>query len=90
VLGYARSGAGSVTAVDWSLDGGPWHDAELLELPGRWSWTPFRLRAELTPGLHQIRTRATDSTGTTQPDSVSYNPSTILWNAVTPHDVFAE
>ncbi|MDG1875883.1 MAG: molybdopterin-dependent oxidoreductase [Acidimicrobiales bacterium] len=90
VLGYARSGAGSVTAVDWSLDGGPWHDAELLELPGRWSWTPFRLRAELTPGLHQIRTRATDSTGTTQPDSVSYNPSTILWNAVTPHDVYAE
>jgi DMSO/TMAO reductase YedYZ molybdopterin-dependent catalytic subunit len=90
VVGYARSGTGRVTAVEWSLDHGPWNHAELLELPGRWSWTPFRLRAELTPGRHQIRTRATDSNGATQPDSVPYNPSTILWNAVTPHEVVAE
>ncbi len=89
IVGYARSGTGRVTAVEWSLDDGPWHAAALVELPGRWAWTPFRIRAELAPGQHQIRTRATDSNGDTQPDSVSYNPSTILWNAVTPHAVVA-
>ena len=89
VLGYARSGAGAITTVEWSLNGGPWQYADLVDLPGRWSWTPFRLRVELTPGPHQIRTRATDSTGTTQPESVPYNPSTILWNAVTPHAIVA-
>lgn len=89
LLGYARSGAGAIVAVEWSLDGGPWHAAELVELPGRWAWTPFRMRAELAPGEHIIRTRATDASGATQPETVPYNPSTILWNAVTPHPVVA-
>lgn len=85
LVGYARSGAGPIVRVEWSLDGGPWLEAELVELPGRWAWTPFRMRADLAVGEHEVRTRATDATGATQPDSVPYNPSTILWNAVTPH-----
>lgn len=89
LLGYARSGAGPIESVDWSLDDGSWHPAELIALPGRWSWTPFRLRVDLSPGEHRIRTRATDASGATQPDAVPYNPSTILWNAVTPHLVRA-
>ena len=89
VLGYARSGAGPITSVEWSLDGGGWQPAELVELPGRWSWTPFRLRVELSPGEHTIRTRATDASGAVQPETVPYNPSTILWNAITPHPLVA-
>ena len=89
LVGYARSGAGPITRVEWSVDEGPWQEAELVDLPGRWSWTPFRVRVDLAAGEHEIRTRATDSTGATQPDSVPYNPSTILWNAVTPHPLVA-
>lgn len=89
LLGYARSGAGEITDVEWSLDGGPWHPAELVGARSRWSWTPFRIEVDLEPGDHRFRTRATDATGATQPDRVPYNPSTILWNAVTPHLVRA-
>ena len=87
--GYARSGAGPITAVEWSLDGGPWRAAERGTTSGRWAWTPFRLEVDLAPGEHRIRTRATDATGATQPDAVPYNPSTILWDGITPHLVRA-
>lgn len=89
LLGYARSGAGPITAVEWALDDGPWQAAELIGARSRWSWTPFRFDVDLDPGDHRIWTRATDATGATQPHRVPYNPSTILWNAVTPHLVRA-
>ena len=85
LTGYARSGAAPITRVEWSLDDGPWERAELHPLTGRWAWTPFSLAVELGPGAHQIRTRATDATGATQPDTTPYHPNTMLWNAITPH-----
>lgn len=89
IPGYARSGAGPIAAVEWSLDDGPWHPADLHPLEGRWAWTPFSVTVELEAGRHELRTRAGDATGATQPDTVPYHPNTILWNAVTPHPVVA-
>ena len=85
VRGYARSGVAPVTAVEWSLDGGEWQPARLSPIPGRWTWTPFDFDVDLAPGEHRIRTRASDASGATQPDTMPFNASTILWNAVTPH-----
>ena len=87
--GYARGGTDGVSRVQWSLDDGPWVDAVLEPLPGAWAWTPFVVEVDLPAGPHQVRTRATDGTGTTQPDMVPYHPNTVLWNAVTPHPVTA-
>lgn len=87
ITGYARSGAAPISAVEWSLDDEPWRTARLEPLDGRWAWTPFSFTVELTPGAHQIRTRASDESGAMQPDTMAYHPSTILWNAVTPHPV---
>ncbi len=88
--GYARSGHGRIGEVEWSLDGGAWHPADRMEVEGRWSWTPFTIEVDLAPGEHSIRSRATDETGATQPDSVPFNPAGIMWNAVTAHPVVAE
>ena len=85
--GYARSGAAPIRSVEWSIDDGPWHEATLDPLPGRWAWTPFRFTVDLEPGDHRLLTRATDETGSAQPDTVPYHPNTILWNAVTAHPV---
>lgn len=87
LTGYARSGEAPVERVEYSVDDGPWAAATLLPRRGRWGWQAFSLDWEAVPGDHQIRTRAWDDRGICQPDSVPYNPSTILWNAVTPHPV---
>ncbi|MEM9522146.1 MAG: molybdopterin-dependent oxidoreductase [Actinomycetota bacterium] len=87
--GYARSGAAPIDSVAWSLDDGPWQQAALHRLDGRWAWTPFEFAATLTPGHHTIRTCATDETGASQPETMRYHPNTILWNAITAHPVSA-
>ena len=87
VHGYARSGAGPIRSVEWSLDGGEWQQARIEPLDGRWAWTPFHLHVDLEVGSHHLRTRATDETGAPQPTTTPYHPNTILWNAVTPHPV---
>ncbi|MFW2381721.1 MAG: molybdopterin-dependent oxidoreductase [Acidimicrobiales bacterium] len=87
IRGYARATAVPIEAVEWSVDGGEWQHAELIRLTTKWGWTPFRFHWDATPGLHTLRTRATDINGATQPETVPYNPHTILWNAITPHPV---
>jgi hypothetical protein len=73
--------------VVYSVDHAPWQEAELLppNIEGAWvcwqfSWTP-------TPGQHEIRVRATDEQGRTQPDSVPWNHHGYLYNAVVAHPV---
>lgn len=87
VHGYARAAGVPIEAVEWSADGGDWNHAELIRLNTKWGWTPFRFEWDATPGHHTLRTRATDVNGTGQPDTVPFNPHTILWNAITPHPV---
>ncbi|MEM7324224.1 MAG: molybdopterin-dependent oxidoreductase [Actinomycetota bacterium] len=87
LVGYARSGSGPITAVDWSIDGGPWRSAELDEPAGPYAWTVFRFEVDLEPGEHIIRSRATDNSGATQPEQQPFHPYGVLWQSVIPHPV---
>jgi sulfite oxidase len=52
-----------------------------LEGPARpFTWRVWRHAFEATPGPLVIRTRATDSTGATQPETSPWNKSGYLWN----------
>lgn len=87
IVGYARSAGTTIESVEWSVDGGAWQPAELVGPNDPWTWAPFRFEWTATPGDHTIRTRAVDSDGATQPESIPHHPNTILWNAITPHPV---
>jgi len=87
--GYARCGTSPVERVEWSLDDGPWHEAQIDPVDGAWSWYPFSFTVELGPGEHQVRTRAWNADGETQPEHKDFHPNTILWNAITRHPVAA-
>ena len=87
IHGYARAAGNPIEAVEWRVDDGRWQHAELIRLPTKWGWTPFRFQWDAVSGDHTIRTRATDVRGDVQPDTVPFNPHMILWNAVIPHPV---
>lgn len=85
--GYARCGEHEVDRVEVSVDGAPWMPAVLTVDLGRWGWQPFEFDWHAEPGDHEIRTRAWDSAGVTQPHKNVGHPNTILWNAITAHPV---
>ncbi|MEM7095843.1 MAG: molybdopterin-dependent oxidoreductase [Actinomycetota bacterium] len=87
LFGYARSGDGAITAVEWSIDGGEWQPAQLDPTEGRWAWTVFRFEVDLAEGEHVVRTRATDSTGAQQPDQQPFHPYGVLWSSIVPHPI---
>lgn len=87
LFGYARSGEGTISAVEWSLDDAPFQPARLDPPIGDHAWTVFRLDVELDAGEHVLRTRATDATGSTQPDQQPFHPYGVLWHSVIPHPV---
>ena len=87
--GRAWAGEAAIDRVEVSTDGGrSWRDAEL---PGdnlvsawtRWElpWTPERA------GDHDVRVRATDTTGRTQPEHATDNDDGYLFDAVVHHRV---
>jgi len=67
--GVAFSGQGSVTRVEYSVDGGAsWRPAEFYGPDlGPFAWRTFRFELELSPGTVTVATRATDVTGAVQP-----------------------
>jgi DMSO/TMAO reductase YedYZ molybdopterin-dependent catalytic subunit len=83
VWGFAWSGHGPITRVDFSTDGGhTWHNATLQPALGplawwRWEldWTPFRT------GEAQLMTRATDARGNVQPEAAQWNALGYQMNA---------
>lgn len=87
LVGYARSGAGEITQVEWSIDGGPWQAAALDEPDGPFAWTVFRISVTMEAGEHVVRTRATDASGVAQPDGQPFHPDGVLWHSVIPHPI---
>lgn len=87
--GRAWAGEAGIARVEVSTDRGrTWNDAELTgpNRPSSWAhwelqWRPAR------EGRHEIRTRATDSLGRTQPNRARDNDDGYLFDAVVRHSV---
>lgn len=84
LVGRAWAGEAAIERVEVSTDGGrSWRVAELHgdNLPSAWlrwelAWTPE------TVGAHDVRVRATDTTGRTQPELAADNDDGYLFDAV--------
>ena len=77
IAGYAVAFGRAVSRVEVSVNGGTdWVQAELTAEPDApWSWTQWRVTAELSSGLHVLIVRAVDGAGQMQPE----RPEAI-WN----------
>lgn len=68
LAGVAWAPHRGVERVEVQVDDGDWRDADLAEVPGVDTWRQWSLEWEAAPGSHQVRVRATDATGQTQPE----------------------
>ncbi len=66
IRGRAWSGSGAVTRVAFAVDG-KWQDTVLDAPMGEHAWRGWRAQWDAAPGEHELRCRATDATGATQP-----------------------
>jgi DMSO/TMAO reductase YedYZ molybdopterin-dependent catalytic subunit len=66
IAGVAWAPDVGITAVEVSIDGGPWLPAELEGAENDSTWAQWVHRWDATPGEHTLRCRATDATGSTQ------------------------
>ena len=74
VRGVAWSGAAPIARVEISVDGGPWHEARLVSERKRHSWQWWESVAALPARKAvDVRARATDLAGRTQPDRAEWN-----------------
>ncbi len=86
VRGWAWSGDGGITRVELAVGGGDaWQDATLGTPDGPHAWTPWQATCVVDhPGRLVLRSRATDSSGATQPDVSPWNRLGYGNNAVRP------
>ncbi len=68
VAGGAWAPQRGISAVEVSVDNGPWRPARLAAADGIDTWRQWVWDWDATPGLHQLQARATDGTGATQTD----------------------
>ncbi len=88
IHGYAHSPDGPIARVKWSVDSGAsWKTAEVQATQPQYSWARFEFIWEAGAGEYTLMTRATDSTGATQPDSVPFNRKGYLFNQPLPHPI---
>lgn len=66
VAGVAWAPHRGISAVQVSVDNGPWHTARLAAADGIDTWRQWMWAWDAAPGLHSLRVRATDGTGATQ------------------------
>jgi sulfane dehydrogenase subunit SoxC len=83
LTGRAWSGAGTVTRVEVTTDGGAtWSDAELDPPTVDFAWQGWRASWHAQLGDHELACRATDSAGETQPLDHRWNLGGYADNAV--------
>jgi DMSO/TMAO reductase YedYZ molybdopterin-dependent catalytic subunit len=88
LTGRSWSGRGSIAGVDVSVDGGKTYQAARLRDPNLpQTWTRWQIDWDAKPGRYNLRARATDSLGNTQPDQEVYNQHGYLYGAVVDHPV---
>ncbi|MGN6330417.1 MAG: sulfite oxidase [Motilibacteraceae bacterium] len=69
VAGVAWAQHRGIAQVEVRVDGGPWHEAELGQVPSADTWVQWVWMWDATPGTHTLQARATDRTGATQPET---------------------
>ncbi|MER5311334.1 molybdopterin-dependent oxidoreductase [Streptomyces sp. NPDC002773] len=68
VAGVAWAQHRGIRRVEVRVDEGPWQDARLAAEDSRDTWRQWTYPWTATPGRHTLTVRATDGTGTTQPE----------------------
>lgn len=81
IRGWAWSGHGAITGVQVAVNG-EWREASLGAAASAYAWTPFVLAARLPAGDVELRSRATDASGASQPDTIEWNSLGYGNNAV--------
>ncbi|HEX4831819.1 MAG TPA: molybdopterin-dependent oxidoreductase [Trebonia sp.] len=66
VAGVAWAPHRGISAVEVSVDGGPWRAATLAAADGIDTWRQWAWAWDATPGLHSLRVRAADGAGAVQ------------------------
>lgn len=90
LTGRSWSATAPIHHVDISTDNGTtWRRARPLAPCDDTTWQRWAIDTTLPPGNHNLLARATDHTGTTQPDTTPYNNLGYLFNAVVHHPVTA-
>ena len=86
VRGVAWSGAAPIAGVEVSVDGGPWQPAEMVGEASRRALAGVGARRPARPpGADDLRARATDRAGNTQPPRPEWNRFGYGGNAI--HEV---
>jgi DMSO/TMAO reductase YedYZ molybdopterin-dependent catalytic subunit len=86
--GRAWSGAGAITQVEVSLDGGQTWRATHLEPPReRWLWGCWSYVWDAQPGQYRIMSRATDEVGRVEPQTPRFNNMRKNFSAIVGVDV---
>jgi DMSO/TMAO reductase YedYZ molybdopterin-dependent catalytic subunit len=81
--GIAFDGGKGIKEVTVSIDGGKnWTPARLGRDLGRYSFREWKLPVKLAAGSHELRVRATNNAGDTQPSEPQWNPAGYLRNVV--------
>jgi DMSO/TMAO reductase YedYZ molybdopterin-dependent catalytic subunit len=68
VAGVAWAPTRGIQRVEVQVDDGPWRTATLGPSVGDDAWRQWWIEWDATPGKHEVRCRATDGTGETQPE----------------------
>jgi DMSO/TMAO reductase YedYZ molybdopterin-dependent catalytic subunit len=88
IRGRSWSGAGAITQVEVSVDGGQtWHAAHLEPPRERWLWVRWSYVWEAQPGQYAIMARATDEVGRVEPQIPRYNNMRKNFSAIVATDV---
>ena len=88
VSGYAWSGRGQIEVVGVSVDGGATYaPATITERTGPRAWVRWEYEWLAEPGPVHVQSRATDSSGQTQPVVAAWNAKGYQMNAITGIDL---
>lgn len=91
VTGFARAPSTPISKVEWSDNGGEhWSEAQLVGPNEKYGWTRFQFEWVASPGHQALMTRATDSDGNIQPETIPFNNGGYMFNAIHPHPIIVE
>ncbi|MBO0676301.1 sulfite oxidase [Mycolicibacterium sp. S2-37] len=87
IRGRAFAGEATVTEVHVRVDDGPWQSATITSPGGPGLWARWQFRWHPEPGEHEIRVRATDDRGRTQPETTPWNELGYMHRSILAHPV---